>query len=130
VSKHIRVPMPNKGAFVGVGDVAVSAQPFDSMRVGRRFNFDVSEEVLAKIGRYALEIAIQDMAHSVAHMYRAEVERAVFAFLTDKLNREWLEPIMRDISFEMFCRMIAEVNAEYYRTHPEDAPPHDSEPNP
>lgn len=107
----VRVPMASKPAFVGEGDVAVSAAPYDPMRIGRRFWFDVSEEVLSKIGGYALEHAIADMGHAVANQpnIRHEVERAVFRFITTEANREWLEPLVRQIVTDSLGEHIREV---------------------
>jgi len=103
--------MPSRSAFVGAGDVAVSAQPYSRMNVGRRFSFDVSEEVLSKIGRYALEQAIVNMAESVANMHRHQVEQAFFAALTDKTNREWMEPLLREALTKMFFTIVADIMA-------------------
>lgn len=101
-----RVPMPRP--FFAPGDVAVSASP--DMRVGRRFNFDVSEELLARIGGEALKHAVAKMGEHVAMAHRQEIERVVYDYFLANYaaNRDWFEPIIREVVRDSIREFLAE----------------------
>ena len=104
--------MGRKGAFVGVGDVSVSAAPHDPLRVGRRFNFDVSEEALSQMGAEVLAHAVENLGRNIVSQYRHQAEQEFFRVLTDKANREWVEPLLKEALTKMFFTIVADIMAQ------------------
>lgn len=119
MSEQLRVPMPHKAAFVGVGDVAVSAQPYSEMAVGRRFNFDVSEEVLAKMGGEALAHAVVRMGEAIAWSQRPAIEKQV----GERLMRDpaYMAPIIERAFTESVNELIRERMAAWTDSMMRDA---------
>lgn len=113
-----RVHMPPKAPSFAEGSVRVSAAPPDPRQYARRFYLDISEEALSKVGKMALEAAIVDLSHSVVRRYQLEIEQAVFATITDRMNREWVEPILKEITVEVFLRFLAEITRDQYYGQP------------
>jgi len=101
----IRVPMRDpRAAWIGEGDLQLSAT--DLPRIGRRFNLDIAEDVLARIPAEGLAAAVDDLGRRVAYRYEEDIQRVVHSFI---LDREWAEPIIMAAISEAVYRVISDM---------------------
>ena len=91
MSEAKRVTMKQPARFVDPSDVSVSPGLGPDYTVGRRFNFDIDEAVLAQIGSRAVEAMTDQMVREIAYRYRGDLESVVVTLLADL---EWVKPIL------------------------------------
>lgn len=86
----IKVPMPNRDAFIADGhDIAAGVS---SLRTGTRVHVDISDEAIARIGKHAIAGAVEALGEAVAYRHQADIQAAVHSYI---FNREWAEPLIR-----------------------------------
>lgn len=91
MSGRQRVPMrPARSGWIRDADVSISTEP---QAIGRRFNMDVNEVVLAQMGKHALEAAVEQLGQHVAYEHQHEIHTLVATALLDKA---WALPIIED----------------------------------
>jgi hypothetical protein len=101
----LRVPMPNRepASFIRPDEVALGSR---SLRTGQQISMIVADEVFPRMGRYAIEAAVERLGQEVVSRHQTDIQAAVHGYI---LNREWAEPFIKQVISDTVSRILEDM---------------------